>query len=237
MKLVAANHKRQSAADPIGPDQRLAKRAAAEPAAAEASFRGNGEYWSVGLREHQALLKDRKGLRYIASLLRSPGNEICVLELMNLSERRPETVTGEDRGAGGGIQWRPVGEVLRTFGDAGPLLDRQAKSAYEHRLLELREAREVAEAHDDVLRARRIEEEVEALRRELSRAFGIGGRPRVAGAPIERARVNVTRSIRLAIERVAEFSPELGCHLDRRIKTGWLCCYTPDAIRPINWRF
>jgi hypothetical protein len=101
----------------------------------------------------------------------------------------------------------------------------------------LREAREAAETRADEFRAQRVEEELEALRRELSRAFGHGGRQRIAVRPAERARVNVTRSIRLAIERVAEVSPELGGHLEGRIKTGWLCCYRPDAGRPISWRF
>jgi hypothetical protein len=86
------------------------------------------------------------------------------------------------------------------------------------------------------LRGERIEEDLEPRHRELRRAFCYHGRPRLAGATLERARVNVTRSIRLAIECVAEFSPELGGHFEKRIKTGWLCCYMPDTTRPINWR-
>jgi hypothetical protein len=117
------------------------------------------------------------------------------------------------------------------------MLDRVAKSAYERRLAELREAREAAERRADELRAQQVEEELEALRRELSRAFGRGGRQRVAVRPAERARVNVTRSIRLAIARVGELSPELGGHLDERIKTGWFCCYKPAAGQRISWRF
>jgi hypothetical protein len=235
--LATINQEPPDAESPTA-DRRPPLNAVEPPAAAEAIFRGNGEYWSVGLREQQALLKDRKGLRYMASLLRSPGNEICALELMRLSEFPIAPGAGRNPGAdsAGGIQWRSVGECLKALGDAGPMLDRQAKAAYERRLSELQEAREAAEARDDALRAQRIEEELEALRRELRRAFGYHGRPRLAGATLERARVNVTRSIRLAIECVAEFSPELGGHFEKRIKTGWLCCYMPDTTRPINWR-
>src|SRR5271163_3364149 len=179
MEGIATNNQRPPGADWPTADRRPPMSVVEQPAAAaEGIFRGNGEYWSVGLREHQALLKDRKGLRYLASLLHSPGSEICVLDLMKFSGCWQQTDAGGNRGAGAaasGIQWRSVGECLRALGDAGPMLDRQAKSAYERRLFELREAREVAEAKDDALHAQQIEEEVEALRRELSRAFDYHG--------------------------------------------------------------
>jgi hypothetical protein len=70
---------------------------------------------------------------------------------MTFSERRVETLAHETRGDGAvasGIKWRSAGECLKTSGDAAPMLDQLAKSAYERRLLELREAREAAEARE-----------------------------------------------------------------------------------------
>ena len=58
--------------------------------------------------------------------------------------------------------------------------------------------------------------EIEILAGELSRGFGLGGRPRRAAAVAERARLAVTRAIRYALERVAEHDPALAEHLPCR---------------------
>jgi hypothetical protein len=62
------------------------------------------------------------------------------------------------------------------LGDAGEMLDEEAKTAYRRRLAELREGLEEAKGLGKVERAERAEGEIEALTRELSRAVGLGGR-------------------------------------------------------------
>src|SRR5262249_56618169 len=52
-----------------------------------------------------------------------------------------------------------------------------------------------------------------------------------------RARQNVSRTIKSAVNKIAERLPELGCHLARCIKTGTYCCYTPDPHVTITWHF
>ena len=49
----------------------------------------------------------------------------------------------------------------------------------------------------------------------------------------ERARVNVTRALRTAIDRVTEHDPGLGHHLRTCVRTGTFCAYEPgpDATR------
>jgi hypothetical protein len=71
--------------------------------------------------------------------------------------------------------------------------------------------------------------EREALIRELKRATGLGGRPRRSGSPAEKARVNVTRTIRHAIAELAPGAPELAAHLEESIVTGVSCRYEPKA--------
>jgi hypothetical protein len=76
-------------------------------------------------------------------------------------------------------------------------------------------------------RADALREELDFITRELSRAFGLGGRERRAGAAAERARINVRRRIKDAIERIREQTPEAGRHLDNTVKTGSYCRYAP----------
>ena len=80
---------------------------------------------------------------------------------------------------------------------------------------------------NDPARAARARAEREALADELARGVGLGGRERVAGAAAERARVNVQRRLKDALDRIAAADPALGKHLARSIKTGTFCSYEP----------
>src|SRR5208282_1926711 len=121
--------------------------------------------------------------------------------------------------------------------DAGELLDDQAKSAYRRRLFELREELEEAKALGKVATAGHLEEEIGALTSELSRAVGLGGRSRRAASASERARQTVTKTIRVARERIGRSHGPLGDFLSRCIKTGTFCSYQPDPDEPIAWEF
>jgi hypothetical protein len=74
------------------------------------------------------------------------------------------------------------------LGDAGELMDEQAKAAYKARLGELCEELEEAKEFGNVERAAKVEEEIDALGAELSRGIGLGGRHRRAGSATKRAR-------------------------------------------------
>jgi hypothetical protein len=110
-------------------------------------------------------------------------------------------------------------------GDAGALLDPKARAAYEARVRELREEQAEAEQNGDAARATRAGEELDAIGAELARAVGLGGRDRRAASAVERARVNVQRRLRDALERIREHDPELGRHLAFTVKTGTYCSY------------
>jgi hypothetical protein len=80
------------------------------------------------------------------------------------------------------------------------------------------------------------EDEIETLGRELSRAVGLGGRDRRAASASERARINVTRAIKIALERIAEHNPALATLLTSSIRTGTFCSYAPDSRLPASWQ-
>jgi pimeloyl-ACP methyl ester carboxylesterase len=204
--------------------------------APEAIFRREGEYWTIAYSSEMFRLRDSRGLRYIAQLLRYPGREFHANEL----EVRSET------GDAGLVSSRASAELTEeeladaglhsdSAGDAGEMLDVHAKQAYRRRLQELRGQLEAAKARGDVDRACTLEEEISFLTRELSRAVGLGGRDRRAASVAQRSRINVTRAIRRTVEKIRPHSPALAGLLARRIKTGLQCVYRPDERIPIAW--
>src|SRR5205085_9873967 len=85
-------------------------------------------------------------------------------------------------------------------------------------------------------RASRAASEKDALLQQLAAALGLGGRDRQISSSIsERARINVTRTIRAAIEKIGASSPEIGRHLRATIRTGLFCCYDPAPGAPGPW--
>jgi hypothetical protein len=198
--------------------------AAASPSAAPTaappelpfSFTLEGEYWTVRcaettFRETTFRLKDSLGLQYLVRLLGDPGREIHVLDLVG------------DRAGGA------ANEAVDT-GDAGELLDEEARRSYKDRLEDLRETLAEAESFGDGVRAERARAEMEMLAAELGRAVGLGGRVRRAGGAAERARSAVQRRIKNALERIGEHAPALAAYLGRTVKTGNACVFRPDPV-------
>jgi hypothetical protein len=78
--------------------------------------------------------------------------------------------------------------------------------------------------------------ERDALLGELRRASGLGGRVRGMSNADERARVNVTRTLRTTLARITELAPRAGAHLTASIRTGRACRYQPADGGPSRWR-
>jgi hypothetical protein len=121
-----------------------------------------------------------------------------------------------------------AGIHIGSLGDAGEMLDEQAKVAYRRRLSELREELEEAKEQANVARAEQAEQEIDALTKELSRAVGLGGRNRKAASASERARQSIGKTIKSVLERIAQSDAALGDIFSRCIKTGTFCSYQPD---------
>jgi hypothetical protein len=117
-----------------------------------------------------------------------------------------------------------------------PVLDAQAKAEYLRRLRLLDEELDGADARGDASAAAALDAERASLVEQLRRASGLGGRPRLLGDDAERARVNVTRTVRQAIERVAQAAPEIGAHLARSVRTGLMCAYLPQPGEQVTWQ-
>jgi predicted ATPase len=203
-------------------------------------LRREGEYWTVGYVGNAFRLKDTRGLGYVAHLLRHPAVEFHVLDLFGgIASRREEDESSRSaqRLPRGAEDLESAGIHITGLGDAGEMLDDQAKAAYRRRLSELREELEGAKELGNVERAEQAEREIDALTRELSRAVGLGGRNRRAASASERARQTITHSIKSVLERIAQSDAQLADILSRCIKTGTFCSYQPDLDFPIAWEF
>jgi tetratricopeptide (TPR) repeat protein len=189
-------------------------------------FTLNGEFWNVGFGANAFQLKAVLGLTSIAYLLRHPGTEFHVTDLIDLAEGR---AVERSRSAAS------EAATARSLGDAGEVLDAQAKGEYRRRLAELREDLEEAQELNDLGRVERAREEIEALSDQLVEGIGLGGRHRRAASHVERARVSVTKRIAIALKKINEHAPALAAYLRACIKTGTLCGYDPDPGRPVVW--
>lgn len=187
------------------------------------TFRREGEYWSIVFEDDAFRLRDSKGLRYLAHLLAAPSREIHVLELVSVVEAQARQHPQANEGA------------APETGDAEALLDARAKAEYRERFLELESELAEAEEWNDPERASRLRDEMDFLARELGSAVGLGGRDRKAASNAERARVNVTRAIRSAVDRIKDHNAELGSHLGVTVRTGTYCSYQPDPRSPVSW--
>jgi tetratricopeptide (TPR) repeat protein len=181
------------------------------PASGRWALRRDGHDWLLEAGLEHARLRDSRGLHYLRALLAAPGREIPALDLA----------------AGGpGL----------TAPDPAPLLDATAREAYRRRIRKLDSELAAADRAGNRAAGERALTEREALVGELRRATGLAGRPRQATADAERARVNVTRTIRAAIDRITLAAPIAGTHLQSSIRTGTLCRYQPAPGGPAGWR-
>lgn len=193
-------------------------------AAGRGAFRREGDFWEIAFEGERIRLKDAKGLRYIHRLLATPGRDLHVADLV--SEGGIARVGPDERALA------PAGMSVDR-GDAGEVLDEQARAAYARRIEDLREEIEEATGWGDAERAARATEELDFLSQELAAAYGLGGRARKGADTAERMRKAVGNRIRDTIGRISKHHPGLGRHLSNAIAMGTFCSYRPD--REIDW--
>jgi AAA ATPase domain len=204
--------------------------ARAKPAAQPpetARLRREGDVWAFDYAGRTVRVRHSKGIGYLAYLLVRPGIEVPALDLIRF-DQPAAAASGANAAAD---------ELAIQIGDegTGPVLDSEAKAAYRERLESLRGDIEEAELFNDPERAARAKAEMDFVARELAGAVGLAGRDRKGGSTAERARVNVTRTIRSALGRIAQHDPELGRELETTIRTGTFCSHVRDPRRPLAW--
>ena len=141
-----------------------------------ATLRPEGGVWHIEWGGTNVHVPDLKGLWHLRELVARPHQPVPALSLIGASSDMPI-----------------------PHDDAGPMLDREALRQYRQHLAELDDELDHAALHPDAEKLAKRSAERDALIAELKRATGLGGRPRRSGSPAEKARLNVTRTIRHAI--------------------------------------
>lgn len=219
---------------PVKNGERLRAVADTGPSGGRYVLRREGEVWTASDGDAVVRLVDSKGLGYIAQLLREPEREFHVLDLVASEREHP---TGTTSSSAGEAHLLDLGMHTTADADAGDrILDAQARTAYQRRLVDLRDDLEEATRFNDPGRAERARAEIEFIAGELARAVGIGGRDRSMSTGAERARVNVTRAVKAAIRRIGRGNANLGRYLETTIHTGTFCSYRPDPRMNVNWK-
>lgn len=184
------------------------------PLREKATFVRDGAVWKLTHGPDIVQLKDGKGTRYLAELLRRPGESMAAVDLLVAVDPRAREPVAAERG-----------------GDA--ILDEASIEAYRGRLAEIASDLDEARAWNDLARAERLEEEARAIDDELLRSLGLGGRSRETSHAAERARLSVRKAVLSAISHVEIQAPDLGEHLRGSISTGLHCAYDPRE--PVTW--
>jgi predicted ATPase len=228
-RFQAAVESRQAGSG--GPVMVAAAAAAGDPGTAtgplEDRFVREGEVWAITYDGRTIRLKDTKGLRYLASLLASPGREIPAIDLAADDQ-------GGSGAASGAASTALDADLSMQAAVPDALLDAAARAAYKARLLELKEQIDENEGLDSE-RVSRLREEFDFIVGELTAATGLGGRDRGSTGPGERARQSVTKAIRASMDRIAREHSALGAHLEHAVRTGVMCTYAPDARAAPRW--
>jgi hypothetical protein len=138
-------------------------------------------------------------------------------------------------GAGIGTSDQATGlRKTADLGDAGEQLDARALEENRQRIAELEGAIDRAEQTHDSGAGARARTEWDALWKQIGSGAGTHRRLRRAASHRERARVNVTRQIKSAIEAIRKAHPAVGRHLANSIYTSSLCRYAP--AERIQWQ-
>ncbi|MDD5641745.1 MAG: hypothetical protein PHX53_08860 [Syntrophales bacterium] len=195
-------------------------------------FQKTGQFWTISFEGRTFRLKDSKGLQYLHFLLAHPGEEFHAQRLLAEVEGIVSS-SGDSPGISGERQFLDDGLSISSLGDAGPLLDDQARKEYKQRLDDLSKELKEAREFNDYERAERLEEEMEALTKELAAAYGLGGRARKLADPGEKARKTISKAIRRALEHIKENDEIFWRHLQNALSLGLFPAYKPHP--PVTW--
>ncbi|HEY8517315.1 MAG TPA: AAA family ATPase [Candidatus Binatia bacterium] len=193
--------------------------AIADATRSAATFRRDGDVWTLVFEGRMTRLPHMIGLAHLARLLAEPTREVHVTDLIDAAYARQRNGSMRE------LVW----------GDAGEELDAQAREQYTARLQQARVELDEATAANDRGRMERLENEIGMLEDELSRSYGLDGRARRARVVHERARVAVTRAIKYAIGRIGQHDARLAEHLRLAVRTGLFCSYQPPSRERVDW--
>lgn len=176
-------------------------------------FGADGDRWVLVRDGERHQLAPIKGFIALRALVEQPFHDVHALEIAALIEGRSNAVvsTGSD-----------------------PLLDGEAERRFRSRLVEIRADLDRADRSGDTAWSAELSDEESALLDALADAAGFHGRPNRGSTDADRARVNITKHVKRAIDRIAAVDADLGAHLATSVSTGSFLRYAPRGT-PMRW--
>ena len=175
-------------------------------------FQKQGKTWLAVYDGVPKSIGDSVGMTYICRLLQSGGQDIHAATLRGAGISKDKTI---------------------VLGSAGEVIDDRARREYKERITEIDEDLAEAESNHDFARKDRLNEEREALIKEIARSTGLHGENREASSDRERARQSVSAAIHRALKAIKKEHEPLWQHLTNSLKIGEFLSYQPD--QPTTW--
>lgn len=174
------------------------------------TFLRKGQAWLVRFDGGKDfILLPTKGAAYLQLLLSNPRTVFKVTDLVFQVAKTPAEF---------------------ILGDSGPMLDKEAQTAYRAKHGDLQEELAEAERNNDLGQQAKLRSEIEWLEGEAKKAVGLGGRARKLDDVRDRVRKSFRAAIRRVVEEIAKCDKVLAAHLKPpRLKCGWNPSYNPPA--------
>lgn len=176
------------------------------------SFRLEGDNYQIRFAGRKFSLSNSVGLWYLREFLTHPNQVFDPVEL---------------EAARTGVRGRS------SNSSTGEVFDGEARREYARKLAEVDEEIALATRFNDIASIERLQSERQTLVDHITKATGRGGKSRVA-TDASKARKNIRQQVNRDIDRIRNFSPELGEHL----RIGFLSdamCFQPD--HDPQWQF
>ncbi len=178
------------------------------------------DVWFLRFGTEICRVRDCKGLRYLALLVKHPGKRVHVVEML-------ASVSLGDPSASGS----KGGQLASSKNDLGPLLDARALRELQARLQQVEEELDEAQNANDLGQQVVLRREQEWLRSEIGRAW----RQHKKNPSTERRRQAVSKAIRRALQKLFVVAPQAASHLRATIHCGYVCAYLPDPTNAPEW--
>lgn len=179
----------------------------------EPAFISRGATWEVSFDGQTVSLQNRKGARYIARLLQTPGREWHCAEVIAVDAGQPFTPPNVS---------------------AGDISDTASVRQYRHRLDALEGEILEAESAGNTEQVLLLKEQADGIENHLRSVTGLGGVPRRAADDNERARKSVSNAITRARDGIKDHHFTLWQHLLNHVKTANFCVYEPP-VGMVSW--
>jgi len=195
-------------------------------------FRQEGQIWTTTYNAITRRFRDAKGFHYIALLLRHPKDSIPLSQLLAAVGEQPVHFPSSIYSKMSPERLEELGLTLSALDEGFEIIDEDAETAYQCWLDKLHEKYEAN--INDPEKAAQIKEEINIIKKELSKAKGLGGRPRKFSTPKGKTLKAVSKAIFRTLGTIKKNHPDLYSHLNNALRPiSPPFCYNPD--RQINW--